>query len=56
VTLMISITFPTYRILARPAFFPKMLLRFSDFIFWNGVFLCYRVLHDVSGLHNPETP
>ena len=42
----------------RPSFFPKMPLRFPDFIIRNGVFLCYKVKNgvtDFSGFFNPET-
>jgi len=39
-------------------FFPKMPLRFPDFIIRNGVFLCYRMKNGVTdflGFCNPET-
>jgi len=50
--------FPPYRILARPAYFPKMPLRFPDFIIRNDVFFCYRVKNGVTDFFefcNPET-
>jgi len=45
-------------ILVRSVFFPKMSLKFSDFIIWNDVFLYYRMkkrVTDFFGFCNPET-